>query len=38
MLHFPATADPASPDVAALYDKATGSWQYIVSDPGTGRR
>lgn len=36
MLHFPATAEPSSPDVAALYDKATGSWQYIVSDPGTG--
>ncbi|MCA0206971.1 MAG: MBL fold metallo-hydrolase [Proteobacteria bacterium] len=36
MQFFPASTEPGSPDVAALYDKATGSWQYIVSDPGTG--
>lgn len=37
MQHFPATRSQNSPDVAAFYDKATGSWQYVASDPATGQ-
>jgi glyoxylase-like metal-dependent hydrolase (beta-lactamase superfamily II) len=33
--HFPSRGGPGSPDVAALHDAATGSWQYVVSDPAT---
>ncbi|MBN8293188.1 MBL fold metallo-hydrolase [Rhodobacter sp. NTK016B] len=37
MQRFPATQSQNSPDVAAFYDKATGSWQYVASDPETGQ-
>lgn len=33
---FPSLADMGSPKVAAFHDKATGSWQYVASDPQTG--
>ena len=36
-LHFPSSGRPGSPDVAAFYEPDTGSWQYVFSDPGTGR-
>ncbi|AJE45940.1 MBL fold metallo-hydrolase [Celeribacter indicus] len=32
---FPASGKPGSPDVAAFYEKTTGSWQYVASDPAT---
>ena len=28
---------PGSPDVACFHDEATGSWQYVASDPATRR-
>lgn len=37
MQFFPSSGQPGSPDVAAFYDKASGSWQYVASDPGTAR-
>lgn len=35
MHFFPASDHVNSPDVAAFYETATGSWQYVVSDPST---
>ena len=35
MQFFPSTGKPGSPDVAAFYDAASGSWQYVASDPET---
>nr|WP_321508285.1 MBL fold metallo-hydrolase [uncultured Celeribacter sp.] len=35
MQFYPASRTAGSPDVAAFYEKVTGSWQYIVSDPAT---
>ncbi|WP_417273291.1 MBL fold metallo-hydrolase [Celeribacter halophilus] len=32
---FPSSGAAGSPDVAAFYEEASGSWQYIVSDPAT---
>ncbi len=34
---FPSSGRPGSPDVAAFYEADTGSWQYVFSDPATGR-
>lgn len=36
MQYFPATDAPGSPDIAAFHDRATGSWQYVASDPASG--
>ncbi|NVK47881.1 MAG: MBL fold metallo-hydrolase [Rhodobacteraceae bacterium] len=35
MQFFPASSRPGSPDVAAFYEEASGSWQYVVIDPAT---
>ncbi|WP_417261993.1 MBL fold metallo-hydrolase [Celeribacter sp.] len=35
MQFFPASNRPGSPDVAAFYEEASGSWQYVVIDPAT---
>ena len=35
MQFFPSSGKPGSPDVAAFYDEASGSWQYVASDPAT---
>ncbi|WP_226554146.1 MBL fold metallo-hydrolase [Celeribacter naphthalenivorans] len=35
MQFFPASNRPGSPDVAAFYEEASGSWQYVVIDPVT---
>ncbi|MEM7060322.1 MAG: MBL fold metallo-hydrolase [Pseudomonadota bacterium] len=37
MKFFEASAKPGSPNVAAFYERATGSWQYIASDPANGK-
>ncbi len=33
----PSSGRPGSPDVAAFYESDTGSWQYVFSDPATGK-
>lgn len=35
MQFFPSSGQPGSPDVAAFYEEASGSWQYVVIDPAT---
>jgi glyoxylase-like metal-dependent hydrolase (beta-lactamase superfamily II) len=35
MQFFQSTGKPGSPDVAAFYDQASGSWQYVASSPET---
>lgn len=35
MQFFPSSGKPGSPGVAAFYDEASGSWQYVASDPAT---
>ncbi|WP_417279891.1 MBL fold metallo-hydrolase [Celeribacter sp.] len=35
MQFFAASNRPGSPDVAAFYEEASGSWQYVVIDPAT---
>lgn len=35
MQYHPSSGNAGSPDVAAFYEKATGSWQYVAWDPKT---
>ena len=35
MQFFPRSSNPGSPNVAAFYEKATGSWQYVAWCPQT---
>ncbi|ASJ70600.1 MBL fold metallo-hydrolase [Granulosicoccus antarcticus] len=35
MQYHPSSSAPCSPDVAAFYEKATGSWQYVAWDPNS---
>ncbi|SFQ95069.1 MBL fold metallo-hydrolase [Poseidonocella sedimentorum] len=36
MQFYPSSGKTGSPDVAAFYDAASGSWQYVASDPASG--
>lgn len=37
MQFYPASPANGSPDVAAFYEETTGSWQYVASDPASGK-